>query len=287
MPRAGKLYIVGTPIGNLGDITLRAVETLREVDLVVAEDTRRTRALLSHLEIRGKPLKSLDAHAGELALLAVVGRLQEGSDVAYVTDAGMPAVSDPGSSLVRLAAKKGVDVVAIPGASAVTAAVALSGLVEGPFLFLGFLPRRGRKRSDAIERIAAAADPVVLFEAPVRLAATLRDLARAIPSRRATVSREITKMHEETVRGTLEALAAEDREWRGEITLVIGPDRDAAVKQVTDSTLDERIDQLLRSGDSAKEVSSHLAAWSGRPRREVYSRVLAIKKRHKNTLPGP
>ena len=140
------LFVIGTPIGNLGDITLRAIDTLREVTHVAAEDTRRTRQLLSHLDIHGKQLVALDAHASEKRVAGLVERLVAGESVALVTDAGMPSVSDPGTALVRAAIEKGVTVTVIPGPSAVTAAVALSGLVEGPFLFLGFLPNTHTQR---------------------------------------------------------------------------------------------------------------------------------------------
>ncbi|HEX9295384.1 MAG TPA: 16S rRNA (cytidine(1402)-2'-O)-methyltransferase [Polyangiaceae bacterium] len=280
MSSASTLYIVATPIGNLGDITLRAVETLRTVDRVVAEDTRRTRGLLAHLGIEKKPLTSLEAHAGQREIDRVVDWLVDGQTVALVTDAGVPAVSDPGSALVQAAARAHVRVVPIPGPSALTAAVAASGIVTGGFRFCGFLPRGGTARSDALTRILSTPEPVVLFEAPQRLAATLAELSELCPERALVVAREMTKLHEEFVRGTVAELASAAREWLGEITLVLGADAEAgAGVKVSDGELDARIDAELQGGATAKTVAQRVAAWSGRSRREVYERVLAAKER--------
>lgn len=278
----GTLYVVATPIGNLGDITLRAVETLRTVDRVVAEDTRRTRGLLSHLGIAGKPLDRVDEHASEGALARVVALLVSGERVALVTDAGTPIVSDPGTALVRAAAAAGVAIVPIPGASAVMAAVSVAGLVEDGFSFLGFLPRSGRERREALVRVQATSDAVVLFEAPGRVAETLADLAKSAPTREAIVTRELTKLHEEILRGTLAELAelAAAREWLGELTLVLGPapraDQHAGP---TDAELDARIDLGLAAGRRAKDVAEELSLETGRPRRELYARVIERRGR--------
>ncbi len=171
----GKLYLVGTPIGNLGDITLRALETLKQTRHIAAEDTRRTRQLLTHFAILERTLHALDAHASPRKIEELLLLLDEGLDIALVTDAGMPSVSDPGSALVRGAHARGIPVCPIPGASAVTAAVGASGLVDTSFIFLGFLPRHGRKRKDALSRIEKSPDPILIFEAPQRVAATLRE----------------------------------------------------------------------------------------------------------------
>jgi len=220
----GALFVVATPIGNLRDITLRAVDVLREADRILAEDTRRTRALLSHLGIAGKPMDRLDAHAEGDAVQGVLARLAAGERVALVTDAGTPVVSDPGALLIRAAAERGLRVTPVPGASAVMAAVTLSGLVSSGFRFLGFLPRGGPERRTAVERVVETPEAVVLFESPQRLGETLAELAQAMPEREATVARELTKLLEEAVRGTLASLAAQaEREWLGEITLVLGP----------------------------------------------------------------
>ena len=273
------LYIVATPIGNLADLSQRVANTLREVSLVLAEDTRRTRGLLSHLEITGKDLSRLDAHASDEAIASVVARLVAGESAALVTDAGVPGVSDPGARLIRAAVESGIPVIPIPGPSAVTAAVSVSGLVEGPFLFLGFLPRQGKGREASFERIRRALEPVVLFESPERIEKTLGELAETLPDRRAVVCREITKLHEETLRGTLTELA-QKQDWRGEITLVVDQasesEREPAAP--SDAELEQQIHERLATGARTREIADDLAARFRLPRREVYERVEAIKR---------
>jgi 16S rRNA (cytidine1402-2'-O)-methyltransferase len=271
---AGTLFVVATPIGNLGDITLRAIETLRSASRVLAEDTRRTLGLLSHLGI-ARPIDRLDAHAPAEALARAVERLAAGEDLALVTDAGTPVVSDPGTALVRLAAERGMRVVPIPGASAVLAAVCASGLVSGAFRFVGFLPRSGPERREALERIAQAVDPVVLFESPERTADTLRDLTEISPSRRAVVARELTKMHEELVRGALADLAVPERAWLGEVTIVLG-EGDGGVTEaaIEEAEIDRRIDAALDLHRRARDIAEELALVLRVPKKDVYSRVV-------------
>jgi 16S rRNA (cytidine1402-2'-O)-methyltransferase len=281
MATTGTLFLVATPIGNLGDITARALETLRTSARIVAEDTRRTRQLLTHFGVTGKPVDRLDAHAGEHDVARVLGHLLAGESVALVTDAGTPGVSDPGEALVEAAIAAAVTVVPIPGASAVLAAIAASGVAgDGRFRFLGFLPREGTARRAAIALVCETPEAVVVFEAPGRVRDTLRELADATPDRAACVARELTKMHEEFVRAPCGVLAADDREWMGEIVIVLGPhapaDREA---KVDDASLDARIDEALARGDHVRSAADRLAAWSGRPRRAVYERILERKKR--------
>lgn len=277
MTALGTLYLVATPIGNLGDITERALATLRSVHHVAAEDTRRTRGLLSHFGITGKELTTLDANASDRAVARVVGLLKDGHSVAFVTDAGTPGVSDPGRALVNAAVAAGIPVTSLPGASAVTTAVALSGLVGGPFLFLGFLPRQGSGRKEQVERIARETWPVVLFEAPHRIADTLRDLAAVCPSRDAVVCRELSKLHEEALRGTLEELARAPREWLGEIVLVLGEAPPQPAAGSSDDEIRSRARALVESGASVRAVADHFAELTGRSRREVYALVLEVK----------
>jgi 16S rRNA (cytidine1402-2'-O)-methyltransferase len=274
------LFVVATPIGNLGDLSARAAETLRAVPLVFAEDTRRTRALLAHVGAQNKSVVRVDAHADPRRVDRLIDAvIQEGS-AALVTDAGAPGVSDPGALFVRLTAARGVGVVTVPGPSAVTAAVAVSGLVEGPFSFLGFLPRSGKKRRLAIERIAKSTEPVVLFEAPSRISETLKDLAAALPSRSAALSRELTKLHEETLRGTVRELSALERDWLGEITLVIGAGEEPAHRAAEDpEDVDREISRRLAKGAHPRDLSSELSTRLGVPRRVAYARVLAVRDR--------
>lgn len=271
---AGCLMLVGTPIGNLGDITLRAIEALRTADAIAAEDTRRTRVLLSHLGIEGKPLCSLDAHASPKRRALVIGRAMAGERVVVVSDAGMPGISDPGARLVSEAAAQGVPIQVIPGPSSVTAAATLSGLVDGPFFFQGFLPRKGTKRGEALRRVTRSPEPVVLFEAPSRVADTLKDLAELAPDRQAVVCRELTKAFEQTVRGTLRELS-EHEPFRGELVIVIAPAETEATS-VQEDALDEEIRRRLAEGDSVREIARALALEHGLARRQVYSRVLSL-----------
>lgn len=274
----GTLYLVATPIGNLGDITQRAIDVLAKVNVIFAEDTRRTRALLTHFGISGKDLTALHAHSTPHERGLALQRLQRGTDAALVTDAGTPAVSDPGHELVALAVEAGVPVVPIPGASAVLAALVASGLASGSaFRFLGFLPRDGADRSRALAKVAMTDEPVVLYEAPNRVERLLTDLAERMPERRVAIARELTKMHEEFVRGTLAELAARDaREWIGEVVLVLGAYEPKEV-EMTDADLDQRIDQDA-GATHPKTLADKLAALSGRGRRELYERIVARRK---------
>ncbi|MDI3281107.1 MAG: 16S rRNA (cytidine(1402)-2'-O)-methyltransferase, partial [Bacillota bacterium] len=219
----GALYLVGTPIGNLEDITLRALKVLREVDLVAAEDTRRSRQLLSHFGIRTR-LVSYHEHNKKTRGPQLLAELRAGRRVALVTDAGMPGISDPGFELVRDAAEAAIPVVAVPGPSAFLLALAASGLPTRRFVFEGFLPRAAAERRRCLERLAAEERTVVFYEAPHRLPATLKDLADLAGDRPLVVARELTKCFEEIQRGTARELAARllSREPRGEYVLVLG-----------------------------------------------------------------
>jgi 16S rRNA (cytidine1402-2'-O)-methyltransferase len=278
---AGTLFVVATPIGHLGDITVRAIETLRACDRVLAEDTRRTRGLLTHLGVSGKPIERLDAHTSDRDVERVVRRLVEGERTALVTDAGTPGVSDPGERVVEAAIAAGVRVVPVPGASAVLAALVASGLAgDGRFRFFGFLPREGKPRREAVAEVCGTKEAAILFEAPARTAAALKELAEATPERRACVARELTKVHEELVRGTLAELAAAEREWLGEVAVVLGPyAADERDKEVDDAALDARIDEALARREHARTIAERLAAWSGRSKRDVYERVVQRKQR--------
>ncbi|HNS95753.1 MAG TPA: 16S rRNA (cytidine(1402)-2'-O)-methyltransferase [Polyangiaceae bacterium] len=271
---AARLILVPTPIGNLGDITLRAVEVLRGADRILAEDTRRTGVLLSHLGIDRSKLHRLDANATERDLERALRWLLAGDVLAVVTDAGTPCVSDPGHALVCRAVDAGVQVTALPGASAVTAAVALSGLVQGGFSFVGFVPRGQTERMDFIEKLSCMAEPCVCFESPNRLAETLRAMADAMPERPIVIARELTKLHEEVIRGVVRDVALLEREWVGEVTVVLGPWAGRIEEAVSDTQVDARIDDELGRGVHTRTVAAKVAAWSGRSRRDVYARVV-------------
>lgn len=277
-PMVGTLYVVATPIGNLGDITLRAIETLRAVDIVAAEDTRRTRGLLTHLSI-SKPLVPAHSHSGDRELTAIIEAIEGGRTVALVTDAGTPAVSDPGGALVARAIAVGIPVIPIPGASAVLCALVASGLcTDAGFRFFGFISRDGVSRAEVLGHIAATCEPCVLYEAPNRVQSTLVELARAQPARQVAVARELTKVHEEFVRGTLSEVAAEDREWKGEVVLVLGETEANAESVVDEHMLNARIDAELAQGTHAKSAAERIAAWSGLPKRSIYERIIRRKQ---------
>ncbi len=278
----GRLTVVATPIGNLGDMTPRAVEALATADLVLAEDTRRTRGLLTHLAIGGKPIERLDAHAEATKLERVLGRLADGASVVLVSDAGTPAISDPGARLVAAAARAGHDVSSLPGASAVTTAIAASGFGGERFRFMGFVPRKASVAARLLEDIAATPEVVVLFEAPSRMAATLAALAERLGERDVVVGRELSKQHEEYVRGTLTAVAERerDRSWRGEITIVIGPDaRPKDAPTLSEEALDALIRTELERGERPKAIAKRLAETTGLGTRELYRRIVNDKER--------
>ncbi len=274
----GTLYVVATPLGNLGDLSPRAAETLRQAAVVAAEDTRRTRGLLSHLGA-SPTLLSFHAHSGDRRVESLLAILADGRDVALVTDAGTPGVSDPGVDLVAAALEAGYVVVPIPGPSAVATALSAAGLPADRYLFLGFLPRKGGERTRLLARVASEEWSVVLFEAPPRLAALLGDLvAAAGPDRRALVARELTKMHEELRAGSLAQLADyySTVEPRGEITVVVEgtgvppapPDRTA------DAT--EEATALLADGLSRREVARRLTETMGISRNDAYRLVMGL-----------
>ncbi len=226
-PRAGVLYIVGTPIGNLEDITLRALKTLAEADLIAAEDTRRTRKLLSRCEIAGKRLESHHDHNKGARTPGLLRRLEQGESVALVTDAGTPGLSDPGYYLVKRAIEAGIDVVPIPGPSALTAALSSSGLPTDRFAFEGFLPVKSGRRQRRLEELSRETRTVVLFESPHRIAKLLSELEERMAGRQVVIARELTKIHEEFLRGTVREVAEKigRRKARGEYVVLIAPEK--------------------------------------------------------------
>ncbi len=227
-PPTAVLYIVGTPIGNLEDITLRALKTLAAVDWIAAEDTRHTRKLLSRCEIGGKRLESYHDHNKEARTPGLLRRLEQGESVALVTDAGTPGLSDPGYYLVKRAIEAGIPVVPIPGPSALTAALSSSGLPTDRFAFEGFLPVKSGRRRKRLEALSREPRTVVLFESPHRIAKLLSELKELMGERRVVVARELTKIHEEFVRGTAREVAERiaEKKARGEYVVLIAPDKD-------------------------------------------------------------
>jgi 16S rRNA (cytidine1402-2'-O)-methyltransferase len=267
--RGGTLYLVSTPIGNLGDMTHRAVEVLSSTALVIAEDTRHSRRLLDHYSV-ATPVSSYHEHNEAKETPRLVARILSGDSIALISDAGTPLISDPGSRLVTAALDAGIPVVPIPGASSVLAALVGSGMSLERFTFLGFLPRKGRERGDMIAEVVASQSTVVLFEAGNRVGATLGALADAgAGERAAVVARELTKQFEEFKRGSVAELAGvySDTDPRGEVVLVIAA---AEKPQVSQSELSEAARKLRDSGNSPRDVMDHLVSSLGAPRNLAY-----------------
>ena len=274
----GVLYVVATPIGNLEDVTLRALRVLREVDLIAAEDTRRTQILLRHHGIR-RPLTSYHDAVERRRAPALVERLRAGARVALVSDAGTPGIADPGYHLVRGALAAGVPVVPVPGPSAVAAIVSVAGLPVERFVFEGFLPSRAAARRERIRALAGEPRALVFLEAPTRLAACLADLAEILGDRDAVLGRELTKLHEECVRGPLGELRTRvdaTERVRGECVLLVAGATEAAGDATAPADLDARIRALRAGGLGTREIATALARETGRPRREIYQRALAL-----------
>ena len=270
----GALYVVATPIGNLADVSQRALEVLREVPLIAAEDTRHSMRLLARHGIETR-LTSFHARSGPGRLTALLEHLRGGHDLALVSDAGTPIVSDPGADLVGAWAAEGGRVVPIPGPSAVMAAVSATGVAGPRWSFEGFLPRSGRERRDRLAAIAADERGSVLFEAPNRVAATLRDLvATCGPDRPGAICRELTKLHEQIVRGPLDALVAAldsgDVPARGEFVLVVGMGEPPARDDGSIEAAIAEVDRLAAAGTARGEAARQVSAATGIPRRQLY-----------------
>jgi 16S rRNA (cytidine1402-2'-O)-methyltransferase len=275
-PREGLLSIVATPIGNLEDVTLRALRTLREADAILAEDTRRTAVLCRHHGVV-TPLRSFHAHTPEVRIAEIADELRAGARLAIVSDAGTPLVSDPGAELVRAAIERGVRVEAIPGASAPIAALAASGLAGASFSFVGFLPRSGGRRMAALAELAKLGTAIVLFEAPSRVGPTLHDLAETLgETRRAALCRELTKLHEEIARGTLSELADRFAEGTlGEVTIVI--ERTGPAPEEREPVDDAAIRAWIADeGLGTKDAAARLAQLEGISKKDAYKRVLLL-----------
>ena len=274
-PLASGLYVVATPIGNLGDVTLRALSILAAADTVLAEDTRVSRTLMSRYGIE-TPLSPYHEHNAAEARPRALSRIAKGQALALISDAGTPLVSDPGYKLVTEAVAAGLSVIAAPGASAALAALCVAGLPTDRFFFEGFLPPRSAARRERINALAAVPGTLVFYEAPSRVAEMMADLARELGPRPAAVARELTKLHEEVRRGTLDALASEFAARdppRGEIVVLVGPP--LAREAVDGQTLDAEI-RVALGALSVKDAAAAVAARHGLPRREIYARALAL-----------
>ncbi len=276
--RCSALYIVATPIGNLQDITLRALEVLREVDLVVAEDTRHTRKLLAHYEIHA-PLESYHGDSGPQKAQRILRTLQQGKSVALLSDSGTPAVSDPGADLVALCQQNGIKVVPIPGPSAVTAAFSVAGISSAGFMFACYTPRKASERSQLLTEISQRPLTVIFYESPQRIASTLQDLAQICPERRIFIGRELTKMYEDLSWGTVRQTTARlsNEELRGEFTVVLAPAAQVATQPSVDQeNLEQAAREMLKGGLSTRDTARILQLAGGLSRNEAYDLVQKV-----------
>ena len=276
------LYVVATPIGNLEDITYRAVRVLKEVDLIACEDTRQTRKLLDHYGI-DRPMVSYHEHNENERAQELLEKLKRGATIAQVSDAGMPGVSDPGYRVVKVAIEQGIQVVPIPGASAVIAALAASGLATNVFEFRGFLPAKAGQRRTVLEQIRSHQQTVIFYEAPHRIIESLEDLVRVLgPQRRVVIARELTKMHEEFIRGKAQEVleGACGRELKGEITLLIGK-AETGGSSAIEKDLRARLEEIMREQKlDEKTALKVLAKETGQSKSEVYRELQRKKQKH-------
>lgn len=275
----GKLYIVSTPIGNLEDITLRALRILKEVDLIACEDTRVTKKLLSHYQIH-KPLTSYHEHNERGKAEELLSLLESGKSIAVVSDAGTPGVSDPGYRLVSLASEKGIEVISIPGPSAAVAALSVSGLPTSSFTFLGFLPKSDKKMQEHLESVRECTQTLIFFESPNRIIKTLRNMFKTLGNRQVSISRETTKMFEETLRGEILKVLQilEKREgMKGEFTIVVeGKSSELSIsEEIIEKQLELARERGLSLKDTVKEVSRNL----GVSKSKIYKKALEVWKK--------
>ncbi|MEQ8757447.1 MAG: 16S rRNA (cytidine(1402)-2'-O)-methyltransferase [Coleofasciculus sp. G1-WW12-02] len=273
----GTLYVVGTPIGNLEDMTFRAIRILQTVDTIAAEDTRHTGKLLQHFQIKTNQI-SYHQHNRQQRLPELLNQLTTGKTIALVTDAGMPSISDPGYELVQAAIEAGIPVIPIPGATAGITALSASGLPTDRFVFEGFLPASGQERQQRLEVLAAESRTLIFYESPYRLQQTLEDFANIFsPSRQIVLARELTKLHEQFWRGTIEDAIAyyTDHEPKGEFTLILaGAPPESPV--LSEATLKAELSQLINQGLSRSQAARQLSHLTNLPRRNLYQMALSL-----------
>ena len=274
---SGKLYLVATPIGNLEDITLRAIKILKEVDIVAAEDTRQTLKLLNHLNIN-KTLISYHRHNEEIKSKELIQLLIEGKNIALVSDAGTPVISDPGEEVVKEAIKNNIQIIPIPGACALITALISSGLNSKEFLFLGFLPLNKKSRKEKLEEIKNTEKTIIIYEAPHKLKNTLQDLSETINKRQIVIARELTKIYEEFIKGTAEELINKIENPKGEFVLVIeGEQKENLITQtdlLNKLSIEEHYEYYLNQNLEKKEIIKKIAKDRGISKNEIYMKFL-------------
>lgn len=279
MSKTGKLYICGTPIGNLEDITCRAIRVLSEVDLIAAEDTRRTKQLLNYYNINTS-LTSYHEHNEKTKSHTLIKETLEGKDLALVSDAGMPGISDPGEILIKRAINEGIEIIPVPGPTAVISALVVSGLPTDKFTFLGFLPRQGQERKAIIQEIQKEDKTLVVYESPYRLLDTLKEFQRILEDRKVAVVRELTKLHEEKYYGTIDELLRKlnGQQIKGEIVIVIQgrPAVEVEIEGWEEISILEHVRLMMEHGLTKKEAIKEISRIREIPKRDVYKEAMAI-----------
>lgn len=271
----GNLYLVATPIGNLEDITLRAIRILKEADIVVAEDTRHTLQLLNHLEI-SKPLISYQRHSNEKRINEIILKILEGKNIALVTDAGTPGISDPGEDVVKEAIKNNIKVIPVPGACALICALIASGLDTKEFTFIGFLPMNNKNRKEKLKEIKFAKNTVILYEAPHKLKETLKDLKDVIQNRKIVLAHEITKIHESFERGTIDEIIEKTQEPKGEYAIIIEKSENDLndIKELNELSIEEHYKYYEKLGYENKDIIKQIAKDRNVQKNEIYKQFI-------------
>ena len=270
----GKLYIVATPIGNLEDITLRAIKVLQEADLIAAEDTRHTLKLLNHLEIT-KPLISYHRHNEEIKTDTLLKKLKEGQNIALVSDAGTPGICDPGEVIIKKCIEENIQVIPIPGACAMINALIISGIDTKEFNFFGFLPLNKKLRKEKLEEIRISKKTIILYEAPHKLTTTLKDLVEILEDRQVVLARELTKIHEEFIRGNSKEIMNQVENVKGEMVLIIEGNKKMEMKNNFDNmSLEEHYKLYEEEGMEKKEIIKRIAKDRGLSKNEIYQRFI-------------
>jgi len=271
--KKGHLYIVATPIGNLEDITLRAINILKNVDIIAAEDTRHTLKLLNHFEI-SKPLISYHRHNEDTKTEILIKELINGKDIALVSDAGTPGICDPGEEIIKECIEQNIEVIPIPGACAMINALICSGISTKEFIFIGFLPLNKKLRKEKLEEIQKANKTLILYEAPHKLESTLKDLSTILEDRKIVLAREITKIHEEFIRGDIEFLIEKSKEIKGEIVLIIEANNKKEANKLLDLSLEEHYKYYENQGVEKKEIIKKIAKDRNVNKNEIYKNFI-------------
>ena len=272
----GKLYIVATPIGNLDDITLRAINTLKQVDIIIAEDTRHSLKLLNHLEIT-KPLISYHRHNEEEKTDMILNKIEEGNNIALISDAGTPVISDPGEFIVKEALERNIDVVPIPGACAIITALMAAGVNARSFTFYGFLSLNKKIRNKELEQIRSNRNTIILYEAPHKIINTLKDLENYVGDRKIVLARELTKIHEEFIRGTIEEIQEKITTPKGEYVIIIDENSDIDTNEENELnklTLEEHFEYYKKIGLDKKDIIKKIAKDRNVPKNEIYQHFI-------------